>query len=635
MSEREHRPALQAEIDELEQVLRDLPFGLCVLDRDYRYVRVNEELARVNAIPVSEHLGRRVRDLFPEAKRFVEPQLEKVFESGEAILDVPLIGKRPGPPFDEVDTQASFRPVFDSDGRVSAVACTVQDVTQIRTIERSLKESELGYRRILEESSECLAVVGEDGRIQWANQRAIELTGIDLDHGIGLHIRELIHPDSLAGHPERFSRLLREGSQSHEMRLKHADGSPLDIEIVGSKLGDGRLVFSMRDIAERLQREASLRESETRYRVVAENGYGLICEFTRESGVHFVNTALCGVLGYQLEEFMELDWRDVIHPEDQVRAAEIVRKLHNGGQSGEFSARVRHRDGRWIWLQGFGALYQGSDGYPRIIAVARDIHELKRLEDERRNYNEILEAEVGSRTRELQTANAQLRTLQARLLKAQRMSTAEDLAGSVAHSINNPLAALLGTVEMALEDQAGDSKTLDRIHHLGQRIKSVVDSVLQLFRQGALELVKSPPDELLASVRDELRARAHARQVSLQLKSAADLPELRVDRTLLTAALVAIAENGVDAAGSGGSVWLSVDTLPDLAVVRFEIADTGPGIPPVVRKQAFDPFFTTKGAGTGLGLAIARGVIEGHQGKIRIEDRPGGGTLVSVEIAAK
>jgi len=111
-----------------------------------------------------------------------------------------------------------------------------------------------------------------------------------------------------------------------------------------------------------------------------------------------------------------------------------------------------------------------------------------------------------------------------------------------------------------------------------------------------------------------------------------DLPHAYADRTLLRAALVAVAENAVDASPSGGSVLLQAAGVEGLRLVEFRVSDSGPGIPRAIRDRVFEPFFSTKAAGTGLGLAIARGIILGHEGRIQFGDAPGGGALARVEI---
>ncbi len=242
------------------------------------------------------------------------------------------------------------------------------------------------------------------------------------------------------------------------------------------------------------------------------------------------------------------------------------------------------------------------------------------------------EEEVSRRLRAMQDANRQLRDVQEPLIQATRLGAAGDLAITVAQAVNNPLTALMGTLEMSLESSRRARLKPERILHLAQRIKGVVGEMLHIFREDHFSLAAADPAELLAEVRDALEARAAAQDVALRLKVQSGLKLLFVDRMLLRTALVNIGENGLDGMRDGGTLTLEVGDVPGLQLVEFRISDTGPGIPHELRERVLESFFTTREGAMGLGLSIAHGVVRGHEGRIRIEDRPGGGTLVAVEL---
>ncbi len=256
-----------------------------------------------------------------------------------------------------------------------------------------------------------------------------------------------------------------------------------------------------------------------------------------------------------------------------------------------------------------------------FFAVINDLTELKHSEEE-----------LSKRIRAMQETNRQLREVQEPLIHAERLGAASDLAISIAQEINNPLTALIGTLEMALEPPRRRKLKPDRIMHLARRIKTVVGEMLQIFREAHFRLVAVDPAELLAEVGDVLEARASAQDVTLKLKLQPGLRDLFADRKLLKTALVNIALNGLDEMLDGGALTLEVGDVPGLQVVEFRISDTGAGISPELRSRVLEPFFTTKADASGLGLSIAHGVIRGHEGRIRLEDRPGGGTMVALEL---
>jgi signal transduction histidine kinase len=206
------------------------------------------------------------------------------------------------------------------------------------------------------------------------------------------------------------------------------------------------------------------------------------------------------------------------------------------------------------------------------------------------------------------------------------------LAGSVAHAINNPLAALLGTVEMALESRGGERQALHRVLHLAHRIESVVASTLQLFRLDAPRREPVAMSDLIESLRRELSARSSPARIGVETKLDSELPEIQADPELLATALTALAENGVEAmAEHGGQLWLEAERAPgDGVVVR--VIDSGAGIALALRERVFEPFFTTKGGGTGLGLSIANHIVTQHGGRIELTARHGGGTTATVHL---
>ncbi|MEE8558133.1 MAG: HAMP domain-containing sensor histidine kinase [Myxococcota bacterium] len=209
-----------------------------------------------------------------------------------------------------------------------------------------------------------------------------------------------------------------------------------------------------------------------------------------------------------------------------------------------------------------------------------------------------------------------------------------EMAASVAHSINNPLGALLGTAHMSLEADPEDP-AMKRILRLATRVKSVVNRTLQLFRENTLELKPVCPQDVIRAVADEQGSRCAEHRIELELRVDEGLPPLVADRALLITVLTSLAENGIDVMPTGGTLRLGIEAVPGLLGVAFRVSDTGGGIPDDIRNQIFEPFFTTKGTGAGLGLAIAQGIVRGHEGRIRIYPGPDCGTEVSVEIPEK
>jgi PAS domain S-box-containing protein len=376
---------------------------------------------------------------------------------------------------------------------------------------------------------------------------------------------------------------------------------------------------------ELVRKDAALRESERSVRALMEQASDAIVISDAEFSILDANVRACDWFGYAREELLGRHASDLLDPE---AGGESWTALLGALPAAPLETVVAHRDGRALAVEISSTRL--DDG--RVLWIMRDISARKRLEDERKRYQEELEVQLELQAADLRRTHQKSQELQRRLMQAERLRAAEDLAASLAHSINNPLAALIGTLQMAREEPAGDAHATRQALRLAQRIKRIVAQTLQLFQRGSLERKPECPRALLHDVREELVKRAEVQGVQIHIDAPGSLPAIECDRALLSTALVAIAENGIEAMPSGGNLTLSASALTGLRVVQIQIADEGSGIPDAVRGRVFEPFYTTKGGGTGLGLAIAQGIVHGHGGRIQLADRPGGGTLVSVEL---
>jgi signal transduction histidine kinase len=185
---------------------------------------------------------------------------------------------------------------------------------------------------------------------------------------------------------------------------------------------------------------------------------------------------------------------------------------------------------------------------------------------------------------------------------------------------------------MELESVSGHSPRLIQMKRLAQRIRDVLENTLTLVREGNLKLAQEDPGKLLEEVRSELAGRAARAGSRIELEIQPGLPPLAVDRALLGAALVSVAENGLDAMEERGGGPLLLQVLAEGDMLRFVVKDQGPGIPVQCQRRIFEPFFTTKPSGTGLGLPIAQGIVRGHGGRLTVCNRAEGGTVAVVTL---
>lgn len=265
---------------------------------------------------------------------------------------------------------------------------------------------------------------------------------------------------------------------------------------------------------------------------------------------------------------------------------------------------------------------------PDLATLIRAYHDVtERL----KSSHELLQREVARLRDELSEKNREL-------ARRERLAALGEMAAGVAHEIRNPLGGI-GLYASLLERDLGDRPAqFDIARRIGEGVRKmdrIVGDVLAYAGNARPHLRSCPLSDILNAVLEQAHAKVDL--MGAHLEVAADLYDmaLRCDPAQIERALVNLVINALDAAGSGGRVWIRRHP-PQQAEGFFGIAveDNGPGIPRESLHRVFDPFFTTKDNGTGLGLAIVHRIVEAHGGTIRAGTREGGGAAFVLQLPA-
>ena len=376
------------------------------------------------------------------------------------------------------------------------------------------------------------------------------------------------------------------------------------------------------------------RQSEARYRFLADNTSDIVTCLDRNLRRTYVSSACRAVLGYEPEEMLGANPAGAIHPDDLEHAQTRFRRLLSGEVEGERATnRFRHKLGHWIWVEANLALVRDpATGEPSsIICSIRDISARKAQADELLNANAKL-AQVMKRLEEARDAAEEASRAKSRFL------------ASITHELRTPLNGILGFAELLrIEGGLTPSQTgrVEAMMAAGQHLLDMINSVLDLteVETGHVQLRQSitDPQTLAALCLNLVRPSAAAKALSLTLDVAAEpVRSILVDATRLRQILLNLLGNAVKFTAAG-AVTLGI-RMHGRTRLRFEVADTGPGIAAHQQHRLFRDFerleidSPVQIEGAGLGLALSSRLADIMGGSLGYKDNPSGGSIFWLEL---
>ena len=257
---RDSERQLQEQLAELADVYKNSPVGLCVVDRDLRYVRINERLAEINGKSIEQHVGHTIHEVLPElADRFVA-MWRPIFETGRPLLDVEIRGETPKSPHLQRHWVSSFFPMVSTSGEVTGLMAAVVEITGRKRAEERLRESEAKYRALIEATDTGFVIVDGEGRVVDANEEFVRQSGhASLDEIRNRAVTEWTAPEDLDRNAAEVRKCLATG-QTRNFVVAYADGAgrrtviEVNARVMGTD-GDPRILALTRDVTGRQQAE--------------------------------------------------------------------------------------------------------------------------------------------------------------------------------------------------------------------------------------------------------------------------------------------------------------------------------------------------------------------------------------------
>ncbi|MCZ6915347.1 MAG: PAS domain S-box protein [Gemmatimonadetes bacterium] len=638
-----HQPSEVTALDRIKQAAeesegryRDLvenSLGLiCIHALDGTLLSVNGAAARSLSYDPSELVGRNLAEvLAPEARPLLQDYLQHIRREGVATGIMRTVAKTGEARF------WSYRNVLrEPPGQEPYVLGHAMDVTEQRRTEVALREAkELLEQRVVERTAELSAAVGRfrrildrapdamlliepDGTISLVNRRTEEYFGYDANELIGKRIEMLVPKPSRKKHVRHRRAYTADPkvicNRDPEVRALRKDGTefPVEVNLVPLDEAEGTpTMCTVRDLTTVRQWEAAVVESEQQMRLMADSLPAFVAYVDKDQRYQFVNQVYeewhglseSQVVGCKVKEVVGEDLYATIKPRiKQALAGHTVSFQSEGSYP---DGRKRHTDATFV------PRFDAVGDVIGFFSLVRDItSEVRAEEDARRSWEEMIHVS--------------------------RASTMGELAASLAHELNQPLAAILSNSQAAIRfldretpDAAEARDALGDIADDARRAGDVIHRIRKLLRKGAMERLAVDINKVVEDVNCLLHSDTVARDITVTLDLAEGLPPVWGDAAQLQQVTLNLMMNACQAMSEqqADQRALVVRTARENgSTVVVSVEDTGPGVDPALGDEIFEPFVTSRPIGMGMGLSICRSIVEAHGGRLGTTPNPEGGS---------
>jgi len=489
-----------------------------------------------------------------------------------------------------------------------------------RRDEEQLRKSEERWRAVFENSAVGIVLQSGDrsGRFLAANAAYQRMLGYSPEELRTRTFMDITHEEDREANRRLADELLEGKRQSFELtkRNRRKDGTLMWVSIHVSLIpGTGRndrlFLSIVDDITERKRAEEALGRSERQFRALFEEAAVGIALVDLAGRPFESNRKLEQILGYGPHELRGMPFTAFTDPEDAKADWGLFSDLLSGKHDHyHLEKRYRRKDGALVWGDLTVYIVRDDRGQPMFsIGMVQDITDRKRAEEA------LLEA-------------------RAELAHVARVTTLGELAASIAHEINQPLAAIVADAEASLHWLAADPPDIDSVREAlagvatdGHRASEVIQRIRALCRRTDPQRERLNINDIIREVVLLARHEVLGHRVSLRTDLASALPTVLGDRVQLQQVMINLVINGMEAMAlvTDRPRELLIRSQHEADQVLLAVQDSGTGIDPDNADRMFGAFYTTKPSGMGIGLSISRSIIEAHGGRLWASSNAGPG----------
>lgn len=509
---------------------------------------------------------------------------------------------------------------WTEDGKPLMMFGTHTDITERKQAEQLLKESELKYRELIENSPDAIGIY-VDGKIALVNHAGIDLmAAASADELIGKHVLDFVHSDFVNIAMERMGKSIETGTVAplFEEKFIRLDGTIVDVEVKAMPIrfeNQPAMQLVARDITKRKQTEEELKNSELNFRELFESNTDGIAIFSTStegtpSNILDMNENAARMVGYTKNEMKLLA---PYHFEKDISPVKLEKRMHELLTNGcsNFETILKHKDGHELDVE-IKIMPVNYYNQPALMNIVRDITDRKNNEIQLRQYAIELSKQIAEK---------------------------DKFFSIIAHDLRGPFNGFLELTEFMAE--GSNTLSMDDVHKIAAVMKKSAANLFRLLGnlldwsrlQRGITQFYPIPIALSAKIHDIIalaKEAAAKKSIDVSILIPSDLVVF-ADENMLEAILRNLAGNAVKYTDKGGCVTVSATYLSGNSV-EFAVKDTGIGM----SKNTLDNLFninvntnlngTAGELSTGLGLMICKDFIERHNGNLRIESEPGKGS---------
>ena len=603
--------ALHKSEERFRLAIDNFPDTFAIYDANRRIQFVNARGIELTGKSLEEFIGHTDEEVWScEVTDTYLPLLERAVETRtsqtkECDITLPDIGK--------LSMVVKYVPLLDERGEIYSILGITYDITERQQAEEALRESEARFRRLFE--SNIIGIIFPDlsGNILEANDAFLKTVGYTREELTAGKVRwDTITPPEYRPLDERALKELRTSGVCAPFEKEYIckDGSRVPVLLAGALLegSQERTVCFVLDLSDRKQAEEALRESEERFRNMADIAPVMIWMSGVDKLCNYFNKPWLGFTGRTMEQELGNGWTQGVHPDDFQYCLDTYGSAFDARKEFRREYRLRRFDGEYRWVFDTGIPRFAREGsFLGYIGSCIDLSDRKQAEAEIRQFNEILEQRVKERTIQLEAANQEL----------------ESFSYSVSHDLRAPLRHISGFVELLERRTAAtlDETSLRYLNTIAQTAKhagTLIDNLLAFSRMGRTEMGYTTLNmyQLVREVQRDLELETNGRAIHWQVEK---LPQVQGDPSMLRLVLANLIQNAVKYTQTRALAEIAIGSTDNEHDVIFFVRDNGVGFDMRYVHKLFGVFQRLHTAeefeGTGIGLANVRRIIHRHGGR--------------------